>query len=764
MLLAMLPWSALTISQQVTGNAVVFSLRKFVENPALLAFVLSVPSFVSLVTVTLVNFLSDRIWTPFGRRKPFIMIGFTGMAICLFLMPLMPTFWSLVAVFIIMNLCMDLDSPVEPLKQEIVPPAQRGTATGVMSWINQAAQLAFMFFVFGRFDDVHFMAGIPITGETAIYWCAGLIALSSLMLLALGIKETYQPSALKGQRLSIKTFIGGLTDRELLPVYILIVGAAVMQAGTGPLGALLYTEQWGYTKQDMGTNIAIGGTINLFLIAILTLMADRLNRLRAYQTLILVSIALNIAYYCYVHFILPDRRPALFEIVLFGEMMSVTGILTGLVYTPLIYDYVVRNKMGTYVAGAQLVNRLTNVLAVNGAGLFVIGYAAIFQPPAGEMVRVVLKEPTTAASIKERLVNSNILKAGGSTGDLYVSVWNADGMVADSGLGMEIRLRNPDSERIASEVKSISESLKARQNISPKGDLESTSLKEKRANLEKTLHDRSLSFEQNVKAVLNDYLTTSDGGSVPPRSLEACVISYNSEGVSERILNDFLASARKQFPELIDIVESPDRRSIEISFLDSGDNGAFQTRLQAFSDTWRNGIFRLDGSNSSRRSAAASEWIIPTVEQPIPSRTSPIMGFLQHVAAWFGFETPRDIRPLAVGRTLRDVTTTPHVGAYAQTNDGHSVRIVAVFDPANIDDARSSFRDRVIQALAGQRLTAVQPVLTSTYVPVRYDYMAGNLLSIILGFVGFGITMIFYRLNKKGIIRRRGAEEAAFNK
>ena len=73
---------------------------------------------------------------------------------------------------------------------------------------------------------------------------------------------------------SLKKFVenpAGLLDRELWPVYMLVVGAACLNfyAGLGPLSNLLYTEQWGYTKQEMGINVAVGGIINLFAIGML---------------------------------------------------------------------------------------------------------------------------------------------------------------------------------------------------------------------------------------------------------------------------------------------------------------------------------------------------------------------------------------------------------------------------------------------------------------------------------------------------------------
>ncbi len=48
----------------------------------------------------------------------------------LVLMPIMPNFWSLIVIYILFSMSVDIGSPLEPLAKEIVPPHQRGGATG----------------------------------------------------------------------------------------------------------------------------------------------------------------------------------------------------------------------------------------------------------------------------------------------------------------------------------------------------------------------------------------------------------------------------------------------------------------------------------------------------------------------------------------------------------------------------------------------------------------------------------------------------------
>lgn len=822
MLFALLPWSALTFSQLVTSNAVIFSLKRFVENPAALTFILTLPSFLALFTVTITNFVSDRIWTRFGRRKPFVISGLAGMVVCLFLMPFMPNFWSLVAVYVVLTMFMDLKSPIEPLKQEIVPPPQRGRATGLMAWINQAALLGFMFFIFGRFDDVHFMAGVPISGETGIYWSAALLSLTMLWLVMLGTKETKPNSSLTGQRLSAKTFLGGLLDRELLPVYILIFGSAVVGSGLGPLSNLLYTDQWSYTKQDMGTNIAVGGVINLFIIVLLSLFADRLNRLRAYQVLIVMAITMKAAYFAYVQFVLPDHRPTLVEIIFFGEITAIIGLLMSMVYTPLIYDYVVRNKMGTYVAGAQLVTRATQIITVNGMGLFITAYAAFFLPPAGEMTRIVLQNPADTAAMNAVISSARWAAPGEATplepSAIHASLWNADGTVEGTGRGWEVRFKDKDSETISAKIHdlrqqvgpllmqqkdfsdraeiarrtgnaNLAERLVAdRQALQPRIDELSAQI----VKLQGELDRRSGAFRSQVTAVFAPLLAGEGTQILSASPVQILLLDIPTrQPPSRRRLERLLVHARAAMPDLVDLVAKPGKSQIELSLKASSGTdpaalaAAGQAEFLKIAAAWFPDLVASLPSAPIYRLEPAVVMKIGLVERPVLERASPVTTVVNRLLAFFDADPPNDLKLLAAARSLRLSGETGHVGARPADGGEHAVEMTALIEPgakeSGLQDAVSmrleslcagakggvaapsirAFYDRTVTALAAQNLTVRTPVIAAGYATSKYNYMAGYLWLIGLGVIGFGITVLFSRLERRGIIRKLGVEEAA---
>jgi len=822
---AVLPWAAVVYQSQVMGAAFIFSLKKFVDNPAGLTFILSMPGFVSILLAPLSSFLSDRVWTRFGRRKPFIITSWVGIAACMILMPIVPNFWALIVVFAIYGFCNDLGAPVmEVINQEIVPPQQRGRATAGMQWCSNFSSLLFYFIALGRFDDVQFMTGVPIVGEKAIYWSCGLLLAIMAMFLMLGVKETNPRSKLRGQRLSIRTFFTGILDRELWPVYTLIFGAAMLGSGLGAMGNLLYTEQWHYTKQEMGINVAVGTTLNLFMIAFLGIIADKFNRLRAYQTLISIALCLKVAYFCYVNYVLADHRPTLIEMILFGEMMSVVAILTSVVYTPLVYDYVTRNKMGTYGAGASMVTRLTQLITFNGVGLFVWGYAVLFQPPAGEMVRVVLRDEARQNDIRSviRQATWTNPQDGGRAAKsaLQASAWYATGLALDSGRCWEIRLHDSDSEHLTAEKEKLekerspllsndkqlrdkaamlrsagqSQAADARQQEADAAQAHISDLTSRVDAIDAKLATRATNLQDQVRRTFADKILT-DGQQVLSASVRPALLlelATTARPVAHEIEAAF-RELRQDHPNIIDLrpVKRGDNYAVAISTLlaPSVDPGAtandLRAALQQVMAHHSPGLLAAGSPTLNYSKQTAIDFDLIVVEEPLDTRLSPVTRVANAIQGLVTDMPTPDHRLAAIARSLRVAGETEHVRVEVGSGDGKTISVVALLRPGAttavaindavgqrlhqlVGDTQSepilpqarAFYDRIVTAAATQRLTVAQPFVAAGYAPIKYDYMCGYIWMFFLGLIGLGITFAFGRRERKGLIRKRGVEEA----
>ena len=821
---AILPWASFASTSGAVGSIFIFSLKKFVENPAGVTFILSLPSFVSLVLQPVCSFMSDRIWTRFGRRKPFVAVAFSGVALCLVLMPLMPNFWMLLGTFMLYNACADLNSPMEPLKLEIVPPHERGRATGAMAWCSNLATMTFWVVALGRFDDVTYLDGFPLRGEMAIYWSLGLLLVVMALLITLGIRELEQKSALRGQRLSLGNFFGGLLDRELWPVYMLVVGASCLNfySGLGALSNLLYTDQWNYTKQEMGLNVAVGGVINIFAIGLLTLFADRLNRMRAYQTLICLSLAGQVFYYCYVNFVLPDKRPTLVEIIFFGETLSILGILTGMVYTPLVYDYIKRNKMGTFNAGSGVVGKLTTLITLNGVGLFVWGYAILFQPASGEMTRVVVADSNTSQSemLSKLHAATWTYPADGSpapSSAIGATSWRADGTISSTGACWEIRLRDYNSQKLAEERDGLTSedapiladekllldriAIRKREGADVSAEQQKWTDDEVRSKgIDAKIATDSAELDRRSK-VFHDEVARTLAGLIITEGDEVRSVTYQNalmldlpvrQRPDPRHLEKMLEDLRRAEPGVIDL--RPTKRGdvyvLTVSALPpaGADNAVFARELQEQTEKAVAkvvpGLLTLNQAAVVPRLEPAATLDLTILEDPIPTYVSPITRVVNAVLGLFGDapDPQRHLRALARGlrlpgqfehvsvepgaapKTLAITAVLPEGVPPATPAGDSTARIGQLLQTQSVStDAVlqiGALLNRVVDVVPGERITIEHPSLAMSYAPMKYDYMSGYLWMFFMGSLGIAITVAFRHIEARGLVRKRGVEEA----
>jgi Na+/melibiose symporter-like transporter len=809
--LATLPWVAVIFKDKVMAIAFTFSMRKFVENPAALTFLLTVPMYISWIVPPTVNFMADRIWTRWGRRKPFIVTSWIGTMVSITLMPLAPDFGWLLAAYTVFHVFNAIGGPVESLKMEIVPPSQRGTSAAVMSWIAQLTVLLFWVVAIGRFDEMTTMFGFNVSGEQGLFWTVSLGMVIMLLFLMLGIKETNPHSALLGEKYSFRTVFGGLFNQHLWPVYILIFSVAILGTGMGAFNQLLITEQWGYSKQDQGNNIAIGGIINLFLIPMLGLLANKVGRGRVYVSLVIAGITVNTSMFLYYTFVLYDARPSLIEMIVFGEMLSVIGILTGMSLTPFQYDFIPRNELGTFAAGSGLVISATNILTTNLMGLFVWGYATIFLGPPGEMARVTFQDNQHRAAAEQTLAGASwVDPATGSTLNaphLTAQPWYATGAKLDHGRGYEIRLNNKDSSTLRDQRdqmdaergkhkarKSYAINKLAKNPPALEADkLRATVASETAAEMELTskidkidqeLAKRASAFRTQIEQVLGTKLMR-DGDQILAVAQEPAVLAsfaLNARPIPSAV-EQTLDRLHKAEGSVIDlrVIPSGDKWILQLSAR-TDDTAKLKSALEASATPSLKQVMNWPPATPEIQNAKAVRLDLRIIEDPLDRHTSPIMRMVYGSMAIFTDPPTPEQRLNALGRNLRRPGVFEHAGANVVPGEENAIRIMAIPVDApseNLDTAPAVVTARLSQSLdpvtakqavalyaatmpaaKAQRMTIAQPILITSFAKQQYDYMAGYIAVFVLQLVGLGITFFFLYLVKIGRVRRRGAEEA----
>jgi MFS family permease len=365
------------------SGSMTFTMRKFVESPLIINSISSLDIVFNLLVAAPCLYYSDRIWSRFGRRLPFVLASFFILGGVLLLLPLAGDTVPMVVLVVLWLIFWDVGSTYDTLIMEIIPPEQRGRSSAIGAWLFNAAIMLSAIVISGRFDDVVESSGITLPGEQLIYWWGAACLFFCALFVGLCVRErrpTGPPPPDHGGGVK-GAFKSLFAEKTLWPIYLLVFSTILISTGLGAIDPLLMTEQWGYSKQDMGTNAFVGGVINLVIvIPLIGLVADKMDRLKMFTIGVVGGLLCQIAYYAFVQFILPDRRPSIEQMILFGQTASAIGQFSGIALMPLLYEYIPRDKMGTAQAGLNFVRSITRLITLNGIGLWVTTYSRWFLP------------------------------------------------------------------------------------------------------------------------------------------------------------------------------------------------------------------------------------------------------------------------------------------------------------------------------------------------------------------------------------------------
>ena len=387
-----IPWRWIVLLQLVSSARILalfasasltFTMRKYIDSPAIINSISSTDVFFNLLIATPCLYYSDRIWTRHGRRLPFVIASFAVMAAIIMLMPFAGGAVPIAVMVVLWFIFWDVGATFDILIMEIIPPEQRGRSSAIGAWFFNAIIMLSAIVISGRFDDVVKSTGITLRGEELIYWWGAICLIFCLLFMIFFVREvrpTLPPPVELGTGVK-GVFLNLFTERTLWPVYFLAFATSLLQSSLGPMEMLLMTDQWNYSIQDMGTNVFVGGVINLvFVIPIIGLVVDRFDRLKMFSFGVACTIGLQILFFCFVQYILPDRRASIFHLILVGQFLSISNQLSGIALQPLLFDYIPRDNMGTAQAGMNLVRSVTRVITLNGVGLWVTYYSKWFMP------------------------------------------------------------------------------------------------------------------------------------------------------------------------------------------------------------------------------------------------------------------------------------------------------------------------------------------------------------------------------------------------
>jgi MFS family permease len=281
----------------------------------------------------------------------------------------------------------DTGSPTEPLANEVVPPPQRGRAMAICQVVRTGAGLFFFSFMIGRWDDTYHLGSWTMTGEMLIYWSGAALALVMIAFYWFAVQEVkpaeFRPAdgsefSVTAARRFLKDVFGSRQNRFLFAIGL---AQMIFWIGLGSLGPLLITEQFGYSKQVMGTIAAVGTLFTMILVLPLAgWLADKVNRKQVFVLGAATMTLMHLLFYVYCRYMAPGAIPPVGVLIGFGLVNSAVSNIATMASVAMMFDYVPTSKLGTISAGLGITRGVASVLVNNGVGLWVTGYSYLTMP------------------------------------------------------------------------------------------------------------------------------------------------------------------------------------------------------------------------------------------------------------------------------------------------------------------------------------------------------------------------------------------------
>lgn len=409
-----LPWVATNYVEHCSKDPLTWTLRKFVEDPALISFLSSINIIFNFMVGAVTCYISDRIWTPMGRRSPFLVAGWLGVAVMMIFIPMAASLQMLIGIIVLYQFFQDVAKPIEPLYNEVIPPPQRGRASTIRNILQRSAilfaagvltvQYGWIYRIDSQnrvleiirekgqpsyvFSHVPFLNSlgrdVSFSGDYVIFWTGALLLISVSLIVALFVKE--RPPLEKLQKTGgsairqVRRYLHEtFSERQSLMIYLLWM-APFMVAGVAwnPMKALFLTEQIGFAKEEIGKVGLITMPLEFLLILPAAgLLVDRVNRLKLMRIGMAGPALIYLGFYAVIRFV-TDYHVSFRAYVIMELCVSMFMSLLFVAWGPTLYDYIKSNRMGTVSGGLCIVGGIGGFLLMNLGGLWVKGATRLF--------------------------------------------------------------------------------------------------------------------------------------------------------------------------------------------------------------------------------------------------------------------------------------------------------------------------------------------------------------------------------------------------
>lgn len=345
----------LSITEQISGNILPLTIRHFTADAAIIGLILALNPAFGFIAQPLVGIVSDKIWTPLGRRAIFLVGGAPIVALCLVLVPAAQVLWHLVVLVVIFQFFQDvLWGSDHPLIADLVPPHQRTIVKACMSTTVQIVVFLFLKFGIGYALDRF--------GERFLYWCAAGAQLVLVAGAALFLREKRR-AAVTRPKLTPKRYVTDLFGDPVLRRFGFLAMSQAMffHVVTGFI-ILFAVHSVGITKAAFGNAWSVHALIALCCAIPLGFAVERIPK----QWALVIGYAVALGG-CVLGFLARDAGSFFLIAIVFGF----GSVIVDVTQKPFFTEYMPTDIIGQLSGAYNICYATGRSLALAGGGLIV---------------------------------------------------------------------------------------------------------------------------------------------------------------------------------------------------------------------------------------------------------------------------------------------------------------------------------------------------------------------------------------------------------
>lgn len=348
-------WSGLVLTEQLSNNILPLTLRRFTENAGIIGLILAINPAFGFIVQPVVGILSDRIWTPLGRRRFFLVVCAPIVAGALWLMPHADSFWQVVVLVVVFQLFQDvLWGSEHPLMADMLPPEKRPLAKAFTTSSGQLVTFLFL--------QVGMGFALVRHGEGIFYVVAAAGHLGLVALPAMFLKEK-PVIPLERPRLTLRRYVTDITQEPILRRFMLLAftQAICFSVITGFV-VLFAVQTAGIGRDEFGRAWSLQAVPVLFAAIPLGMLIERVPKswaLAAGYATMLAACLVGIS---------AHSVDAFYVIAL---LFGIGWVLVEVTQKPFFSEYLPRDLVGQISGAYNVCFALGRTVALAGGGLLI---------------------------------------------------------------------------------------------------------------------------------------------------------------------------------------------------------------------------------------------------------------------------------------------------------------------------------------------------------------------------------------------------------